>query len=283
LPSELQKELIADQLLKKRLESVISAFLKDLRDELETRQRLVAGRKSGGMGLSYDLVDQIFEVLKSGNLEKKVPSSKFQVPSFKTSDHHELVEFHEPAVPIKLEPVKFKELTSLKSQKILSTSEIEQKKKEEGIKKLRNLEIKSLAQQPMPRVAMVREAPRTQGPQFFDVKHPSNFSNPSIVSPTKEFSLLGLTDLRRGLSPRLFTEKILQKIEDLGRPDYFKRAEAIKSLRQSDLYKQYVVVGKKSLLQGQNVKDYLASVDSQSCMTYEEFEAISEMNQRLRF
>ena len=63
LPQEFKENFSKNTSFKKRFESTIVTYLKDIRDELETRQRMVARVTEGGLGLAHSLVDSIFSII----------------------------------------------------------------------------------------------------------------------------------------------------------------------------------------------------------------------------
>lgn len=246
LPYETQAELEKEHLFKKRLENIIITYLKDVRDELETRQRLSASKQLGGMGFDYDLVNNIFQVLQKTK-----------------GDNDKITRVLKEAPPIKIEPQQAKPKVPQPppAVPVLTAVPINQK---------------TIAQ-PIDAERIVRISRTSAKNIISDIKHPQ--ARP--ISPAEEFSALTLEDLRR--DGERFIKKILIKIDALTKEDYAYRMQAIGAWKKSPLYKQYMEIGQASLNQSKNVREYLSGGDSKNQLNYAEFEAIGAINQKLRF
>ena len=253
LPSETQAELAKEMMIKRRLENIIITYLKDVRDELETRQRLSAPVQLGGMGFHYDLVNNIFQVLqKTKDMDKdQIMRAEAKEPQIKIEPRQPKLKVPQPpsgparpgvAIPINQKPA-----------------------------------IAQLKPQPIDAQRIVRISRAQSKNIISDIKHPP--AKPT--SPAEEFSALTLDDLRR--DGEGFIKKILIKIDALAREDYVYRIQAIGAWKKSELYKQYMEIGHASLNHGQSVREYLSGSDSQNQLNYAEFETIVAINQKLRF
>jgi hypothetical protein len=250
LPQETKAQLDKDDLLRRRLESFILTYLKDIRDDLETRQRLAAKPELGGMGFDYELVDKIFAILKPPLSLKPISLDAHKIRRLKDK---EKIALQRPIVP---QPPK------------ISTP-------------------------PAPPITITHRNPRPApsakklANTVTDIKRPGHTANrrhPNlvVVNPTEEFSSLSLDDLRRAESPRAFTKSILDKINALSEQNFANKAKAVQAWHMSKIYQQYVEIGQKSLQQNKTVEEYLAN-NPKNFLTREEFDAIGELNQKLRF
>jgi hypothetical protein len=103
-----------------------------------------------------------------------------------------------------------------------------------------------------------------------------------LTKPSLEFRTLDTEDLRREESPYKFIEKIIAHIQILTESNYNNRSEAISAWKLSPLYVKYLKIGAKSLREGKEVGEYIDQTEGAE-LTYQEFEAIGKLNQRLRF
>ena len=106
---------------------------------------------------------------------------------------------------------------------------------------------------------------------------------PQIVDPVEFYGTLSLEDLRREQTPEEFTRKIQEKIQSESVDDYAHKTKTIWAWKRSPLYKLYLMIGQQSLMDGISVAAYVIKKTGENFMTYQEFEAIGELNRRLRF
>ncbi len=95
-----------------------------------------------------------------------------------------------------------------------------------------------------------------------------------------------LVDYRR-LAPDALgcIRHLYEKIQQLGKESFSKRAEGIKGWRQSETYLLYVAMGQESLLQVKTIPDVIAArtQEGKPALTEEEYSYISDLNRKLRF
>lgn len=256
LPLFLQSSLNTDSALKKRFESILVTYLKDIRDELETRDRLSAKVEQGGMGFDFDTIEGIFNVLRQPIVSLE-PLSLTELPAPVVAS---------PSLPLLITPI--------------DIAKIQGVAKDSGDKpKIPQPPIISEASSALPVLSLPfspRPAP-TGGPKpaMVDIAHP-----PKLVNPTDEFAMLDLADMRRRGAGG-FAEYVLDRIEKISRDEFANRRAAISSWRSSSLYRRYIAIGKETLKSGADVRTYLAG--HSDGLTYEEFEVISRLNEKLRF
>jgi len=107
-----------------------------------------------------------------------------------------------------------------------------------------------------------------------------------LVGPLEELNSLSLLTFRRlGASTVERTAKIFSKIDYLGKESLVKKAGGVKAWRQSPLYKMYLAIGQASLEHSLAISEIIKQYQAQGeeIMTLEEFEAIGDLNRRLRF
>ena len=103
-----------------------------------------------------------------------------------------------------------------------------------------------------------------------------------LTKPADEFSAFDIEDVRREPSLSSFIDKVIARIQTLSESDYRHRGQAIAAWKRSPLYVRYLNLGAKSLAESKEVREYIAEHGGDE-LSYEEFEAIAELNQKLRF
>lgn len=290
LPAQIRQRFNDDPILGSRLRSVIITHLKGIRDRLETEQRLVAKINLGGLEFSHALADDIFKILAE--------PSKVSAPAAET--------------PAKSFPLKFVDephaVIRINAEDNLKTSSLNIERLHKLVDDPQNADVK-IPQPPLRTASAgglkhaandqanlskstLRPAPATRnGDKFTDIQHPENQSAPDLkepeesplVSPVDIFKNLTVSDLRHAANPLAFADKLIEQINVLGQEDYNRKLEAVKAWRKSDLHKLYVEIGRDSLGQGMKVSDYLASRQNQDLLSQAEFDAVGELNLRLRY
>lgn len=248
LPAEIAKRFKEERLLWKRFESVILTYLKDIRDRLETFSRLVAKEKDGGVGLDHETAERIFEVLDG--------------------------------------KVTFKPHMTLNEHKIGTLKPLERVVLPQSQKQEDEAQKKSVVERvPLQKINVISRGATAQ--RVTDIiargEDRRQKAAPQIVDPVEFYGTLSLLDLRREKTPEEFTRKIQDKIESESVDDYSHKTKTIGAWKRSPLYKLYLTIGQQSLMQGMSVVAYLTKKGEENFMTYEEFEAIGELNRRLRF
>ena len=107
-----------------------------------------------------------------------------------------------------------------------------------------------------------------------------------LTGPIDELKEMDLLNFRR-LSPDSdqAAHRIMEKIEFLEEDSYAQRLNGIKAWRQSPVNKQYIQMGEASIREHKSVTDIIHEYQDQNkdSLTYQEFNAIMELNKGLRF
>ncbi|MBU4432351.1 hypothetical protein KKD60_03690, partial [Patescibacteria group bacterium] len=109
---------------------------------------------------------------------------------------------------------------------------------------------------------------------------------PKLVSPIEELRIMNLVNFRRlNAVPKEAKELIRAKINFLEEESYTKRLEGIKAWRQSPLNSLYITIGQEAISKEGGIRATIneRQVAGQDFLTYEEFEAIMDLNKNLRF
>jgi hypothetical protein len=109
---------------------------------------------------------------------------------------------------------------------------------------------------------------------------------PKIMSPVDELAYMDLVNFRRlDQSPALRIAKIEEKIALLEKEGIDKKIEGIKAWRNNPVNKTYLSMGQESITEGKNINDIIKNREEQGLnyLTNEEFEAVMDLNDNLRF
>jgi hypothetical protein len=134
---------------------------------------------------------------------------------------------------------------------------------------------------------IIRTENNTNGKQRMDdITHTqSSPSRASIqtVDLTGELNLFTLNDFRKLGTPDQATQSLLQKLDVLEQDSIPKKIQGIKSLRGSELNKQYIAIGESSIGGGRKLADVLSDKSlNPDEMTEDEFFAITTLNSKLK-
>jgi len=112
-----------------------------------------------------------------------------------------------------------------------------------------------------------------------DVKVPNQAYGP--VGPIEELAIFKLEDFRRlAKNPQEAAKKIIAKLDLLGDESLNRKAEGIKALKNSPLYKVYSEIMNQAIKAGKSIEQVTAE---SSNLTMAEFKAIMEINKNLKY
>ena len=105
------------------------------------------------------------------------------------------------------------------------------------------------------------------------------------LSPIDELRTFSLVDWRRLGKTADAVTRIKDKINLLEEESLLKKAEGIKAWKESTINKLYLKIGEQAINSGSSIRDVILSRQSnkEQTLTEEEFNAVVELNQSLRF
>lgn len=108
---------------------------------------------------------------------------------------------------------------------------------------------------------------------------------PRVYGPVDELKTITLVDWRRWGSAKEAAKKIQDKINLLAEESLVKKAEGIKAWKDSEVNQLYLNIGVESINQGKSVNEIIIQRRQQNkpFLSEEEFNAVVELNQKLRF
>ena len=247
---------LAEQLFT-RLRNIIFSFLRDRRTLLDFKEALVRSEINGGMNFSLEVTEKIASFL-----------------------------------------TEIKQKVALESGLVIDEKEETELLTKEKITKLKPSETAGLkvSPRPIPRVAprpLVKQAEEARPLRAVRFQRPVKAGKMSDVKkdyrlygPVEELGSLDLETFRRlDATTAEIIEKVIKKVESLIHESLSKKAAGIKAWRSSPLYKMYLAVGQASMEHRISVAEIINQYHNsgKEILTLEEFEAITDINRRLRF
>ena len=297
---------LKDDLLKNRFKNIVLSFIRDVRSSTETIIVFKRPSKIGGMGIEQDMVDKIMSVLrKEGKqaqtvpvLTKKIISDERAKLLIKAPAKELLkVETKMPKIIAKAEIVslpkkKIKKPLIKKIEKIPAKEEKIVQDIEEAIKKFQPKSEKPSIQEKLAETPKTKMVPDAKSPIFPKIlKKPNKTivesitSYPKIYGPSDELRSISLIDWRRWGTSQEAILKIQEKINLLAEDSLIKKAEGIKAWKKSEINKLYLEIGEESINKGKSIEESIneRQKEGRKTLTEEEFNAVVELNQKLRF
>ena len=302
-----------DEVLAKRFETIILSYLKDVRDEIGLREVLERSEKIGGLGLVSEKIEQVVKILEREKPRVKLEVKPEEKPSLAEgvkAPQEMVAKVSElklekpvplpPAQEIKKEEIKKEVIAPPKLEVLEIVPEEKQVAKfEKGtlVPPLEPLKIepeikpeeKPLAPKKPSEEKPVKETglPFPPRPAFEEVKEKVEEIKPRIrvLGPIEELKFMSLEHWRRLGDVRGASLRIEEKINLLAEESLIKKDEAIKAWKNSEVNLLYLEIGRESLETNASVKAVIEKREKEGkpFLILEEFEAVAELNQRLRF
>ncbi len=233
----------------KRLRDVVVTLLRDRRTIIDASEVLERTQEDGGVGLDAKMVDKVLAFLK--DVKDKVNKEKGLVVDEGIERLKKEANFIPPSITPKKKEVKkeIKEVLPKKEDRIIKTNIKFNRPQKEGRMQDISKEYK-------------------------------------LVGPVEELASLTLATFRRlGADPERQAQKISDKINILARESLIKKANGLNAWRRSPLYKMYLAIGQASMEHEMPVTEVIKQYLEQEkeIMTSFEFDAITDLNKRLRF
>ena len=263
----------SDPQAEKRFRNIITLRLREVRDQIQTRETLLSSPLIGGMGFAAETTDRILALINQEfeKLDGKLRGATSQ---------------EEPFSDLKAEA---KEILA---QPLVEAPPLVFKSDQKSPPPVVKPEIKPITQQPSainqqtqikPAVNIPRPIISTDvaKPKIEDVKF-----KPRLISPIEEIRTMTLTDFRRlAPVPKEAAEKILEKINLLEEESFSKKTDAIKAWKENEIYRLYLRLGDQSMEERKSINEVIKEKQqaNEPTLTEEELEVVFELNQKLRF
>lgn len=275
----------------KRFRNIIAVRLKDIRDQIQTRDMLLSSPLVGGMGFNTATTDSILAIINQefealdGQLRSEISSEPFS--DLKAEAQRILAEPAEET-PELIFDSNLAEKNSLGKDRVLKPqAAIPPIKIDlEEIKEVKEIPISAVKQtiEPGPRPLSVNRP--VTSPVFGKTRIEDVKFRPRLTGPIEEIRSMNLTDFRHlAASPKEAIEKILAKVDLLEEESFTQKTQAIQAWKENDVYWLYLELGDQSMEQKKSLAEIIAErqKSNQPTLTEEEFEAIMELNKRLRY
>lgn len=149
--------------------------------------------------------------------------------------------------------------------------------------------IKAKKQQQINQTAQQSEITKIAKRPFFESLKPKTENikfTPKLIGPIEELKNFSLNEFRRlGNTPQESVEKIEEKINILEKDSLLKKAEGIKAWQSAEINRLYLEIGRIGLEKNIPISKVIDERINNNLLTLtiDEFEAITDLNKRLRF
>ncbi|MBT4121830.1 hypothetical protein HOE31_02675, partial [bacterium] len=241
--------LSLDEEQTKRLRDVIVTLLRDRRTIIDASEVLERPQEEGGVGFESEIIDKVLAFLR--DIKDKVNKEK--------------------GIVIDEDIERLKEESSFIPPTIIPKKKI--------VKQVIQEELPEKVE-PLIKTTTKFNRPKKKG-KLDDIS-----KEYKLVGPVEELASLTLATFRRlGADPERQAQKISDKINLLTNESLIKKAKGLNAWRRSPLYKMYLAIGQASMEHNMSVADVIKQYVDQGkeIMTSFEFDAISDLNTKLRF
>lgn len=286
-----------------RFKQILRTYVKGIRTAIDTKITFKKPFDSGGLSFDEESVEKIMSIA-SGVLAEDIPA-----PSLKPQK----ISVPEDVLAYKEDDTKNDNISSLKNigvrdvdydfSRVIKKNEEQKIKQAEAQKENSHAEMPASDEEKNEAVEYIfsEEAPATTTNvrQTFepsgkvrmdDIKYVPVYGSKhesAVMTPIDELRNMDLLTFRRLGQQDAFraVTKIKSKIDLLEEEDYNKKIEGIKAWRMSPVNKLYLGIGEQSISQNKAVDVIMAErkFANQEVFSTQEFEAIMDLNKKLRF
>lgn len=289
-----------------RLRNIILTYLKGVRTKAETRENLTKSALSGGLSLEEAEADRVFAAAQKKKDEGGIltPPAKKNVFAFSEEEAKAaggdkkappLVEYDLAAElkkksssaevpPLAKAPSFAQAFPSAEAMEDKPESKIENKPQAK-IEEPKKVAEKTASTEDDVDIPKKKEASRTPAPRG-NKKKMDDIGAPQVMSPIDELAYMDLIVFRRlGNSAPKIAGKVKSIVDLLAKEGIDKQIEGIKAWRRSPVNRTYLSMGQESIDEGKNIEAVIADRKAKNLnyLTREEFEAIMDLNNKLRF
>lgn len=265
---------------RRRFVQLFVSFMKDVRDIMEVKESLLKNTAAGGLGLPSDKVDIVVNIFRKLRAELPERMKDWEKVTLATSSPALPAGAGLPLVPSISSGTRNEERgtkTPAPMPKLIPQVQPSVKATPDELAEWRQellAEIAKTSSAPKPKLTVPK-------PKLVDVAAP-----PRTLGPIEELKTMKLGDFRRlGKTAVDVVDKIKSKIQLISETGIGRHMQAIKAWQASPVYQIYITIGGSSIEQAKSVEDIIATRQSagQETLTLSEFEAIVDLNQKLRF
>lgn len=268
----------ADEVMLKRLENIIIARVRDVRDDLETKESLIKSKKVGGMEFSDADADKLLNLIKNRDSTSAPAEIKTKTDVKPANNDFQPTFEMEDGLPVVRMPEKNSGPKLLEPEKLLQPPDDVKIKAETSALPAPN---------PAPYIAekiipeSVLNAKTANRPNLDDVK-----LEKKLMGPVEELENMTIIDFRRiAADPRAAVNKIKEKIDLLEGDGFSQKIAGISAWQKSEVSRFYRLLGQLSMSEGRNIEDIIKErlMSGKPTLSLDEFHAVMELNKILRY
>ncbi len=284
--------------MKRRYRLLVSLFFRDLRDGLETKSKFTMPVQSGGMGFDDATADRVIDDLSSRNaayhqmLSGRAADDKSQYVAQRVEtvlNLQENTDRHEQERGDKAFDGLMKRV-GVRAEEPPAKAPVVQSRSIPVV----GLDSAPKANAPVAAVPVTGLPQAARMPQFGDSRMPQTGARPVVsdvayaprlTGPVDEIRLLTLKDFRRlSRDPKEATLKIKDKLDLLEEQSFAVKTLGIDAWHGCEVNRMYLDILRQSL-NGKPVVEVIAELEKKSAqtLTKDEFDAVMQLNQKLRF
>lgn len=288
--------LIFDQNNKALFDSLLLDFFRNRKNYTITREYLLEKIISNNHNLSSQVINHIGSIIKGlkeridaeGGLVVRQSDMPVLVNKVKNDTDTKIFDAFVP-IPVASEPIikkeEIKEEIEVPKDKVEIAQPVTVRVQTEDVVKT----VESTEAPSLPKVNRIG-LPKNEKSTISDVVDKASLapekSKKTLTGPVEELEVMSLNTFRRyGNTGLERAQKILQKINILEKDSVTKKTLGIAAWRNSPVYQLYLELGSASLTKGQEISQMIVDkkIAGQEVLTFEEFQAISDLNKLLRF
>ncbi|MFA5248025.1 MAG: hypothetical protein WC415_02140 [Patescibacteria group bacterium] len=273
-----------------RLRKIILTYLKGIRTKAEAREGLLKSVLSGGLSLEEAEADRVLAAAqnkkefgvkfqKSEVISPQLPQDKFTHRSFSGDG----AEYDLAAELKKKEVVTTEKIPSAPEETIIPIASVAKERIDlNEFSAAEQEKAKEILTDKVPENKEAIRALATPG----NKKKMDDIGPPQVMSPIDELAYMDLINFRRlGNSPQNIGKKIKSVVDLLAREGINKQLAGIQAWRRSPVNRTYLSIGQESITEGKDIDAVIADrkIKNLNYLTREEFEAVMDLNNQLRF
>lgn len=263
--------------LARRLLRIIESRLRDVRDLIETKEVLVRSIELGGIGLDNEKSSEILRLIEKER--EQIQDLVVQVKDFRELSDSVLPKVRDDSFLDKEQAGNYVHPSYKSIKQPTVVPKIQEK----------SVIIKNFGENGQNN-DLVKKEEIKQVTITLPKKNPISSSDminrrKQVLGPVDELGQMDLKEFRNlGESVKESVEKIAQKLEILEDESLEVKARGLNAWRHSPIYQKYLELGRNSIESRKSVEGYIQDLGKdQNNLTFEEFEAIADLNQKLSF
>jgi len=293
----------ADEIMPKRLENIIIARLKDVRDDLETKENLMKSKKVGGLEFSEAEADKLLGLIKNKSVLNARDSSITSVrqladtSDFSRNDKYsgKINNANQPTIEMEdgLPVVRLPEALAIrppadmaiKENPVIPAEKLPVADVNGKIKPATEATLPPPTPQPYLAAKKIPEsvinAKTASKPNLDDVK-----LGKKLMGPIEELEMMTIIDFRRlAADPQAAVNKIKEKINLLGREGLDRRLAGVDAWQKSEVSRFYRLLGQLSMSENKTIEIVIKErlLAGKPTLSLDEFYAVMELNRTLRY